>query len=86
MRVIVLTRENTDYARIVDTFITDFKRQTGKDIEVIDADDPAAVSLAETYDIMDYPTILALASDGQLQNSWSGNALPTISEVSYYAA
>lgn len=85
MRVVVLTRSNTDYTRTVDTFVTDFARQTGRQLEVIEADAAEAESLAQTYDIVDYPTILALSDDGQMQNMWAGTSLPTISEVSYYA-
>lgn len=85
MRVVVLTRSNTDYARSVDTFVTDFARQTGNQLEVLDADTSQAESLAQAYDIVEYPTILALSDDGRMQNMWSGVNLPTISEVSYYA-
>ena len=85
MRVVVLTREHTDYARSVETFVTDVERQTGKRLEVLDADTPEAQSLATVYDIMEFPCIIALADDGQVQNIWKGTTLPTIGEVSYYA-
>ena len=84
MRVVVLTNSRTDYAMGVESFVTDFERRTGKTLEVIEAYSPEAESLARTYDIMQYPTILALADDGQVQNMWVGTNLPTISEVSYY--
>lgn len=84
MRVVVLTRQNTDYSRTVETFLNDFAKQTGKTLEVLEADSNEAESIALTYDVVEYPTILALSDDGQLQNSWSGTILPTISEVSYY--
>lgn len=84
MRVVVITRENTDYARTVETFSGDFTRQTGKALEVLDADSPEAESLERTYDIVEYPTIIAISDDGQMQNMWTGVTLPTISEVSYY--
>ncbi len=85
MRVVVLTRENTDYSRTVETFITDFYRQTGKQLEVMNVDTREGDQLARTYDIVQYPAIIALSTDGQVQNMWSGTLLPTISEVSYYA-
>jgi hypothetical protein len=34
---------------------------------------------------MEYPTLIAITDDGQVQNQWKGLPLPTISEVSYYA-
>ena len=85
MRVVVITKENTDYARVVDTFITDFLRQKGSELEVLDPDSPEGSSFCRTYDIVEYPSIIALGNDGQMQNLWAGTMLPTISEVSYYA-
>ncbi len=85
MRVVVLTRFNTDYARVVETFVTDFAHQTGRPLEVIEADSVQAESLAHAYDIMEYPAVLVLSDDGQVQNMWVGANLPTISELSYYA-
>jgi len=85
MRVVVITKENTDYARAVDTFITDFARQTGRELEVFDPDSSEGSSFCRTYDIVEYPSIIALGNDGQMQNLWAGTMLPTISEVSYYA-
>ena len=85
MRVVVITKENTGYARVVDTFITDFARQTGRELEVLDPDSSEGSSFCRTYDIVEYPSIIALGNDGQMQNLWAGAMLPTISEVSYYA-
>jgi len=85
MRVVVITKENTDYAQTVDTFIADFERQTGRTLEVLDPDSLDGSSFCRTYDIVEYPSIIALGSDGQMQNVWAGAMLPTISEVSYYA-
>ena len=74
MRVVVIFKEATDYGRQVNDFLHDFSRQT-----------PAGISFCEAYDIMEYPTVIALSDDGQMQNTWRGLPLPTISEVSYYA-
>jgi hypothetical protein len=84
MRVAVLYREQTDYARTVIDFLRDFKHQTGHDLEVVDPDSPEGVLFVETYGIASYPTIIALSDDGVMQNMWNGLPLPTISEVSYY--
>lgn len=85
MRVVVLTKERTDYARDVETFLGDFRRVTGRELEVLDPESPAGVSFCQTYDIMQFPTVIALSEDGQMQNQWRGLPLPTISELSYYA-
>ncbi len=85
MRVVILARDATDYARSVEMFMTDFSRQTGKTLELLSPDTPEGDALARVYDIVQYPTIIALGSDGQMQNMWVGQPLPTIGEVSYYA-
>ena len=81
----VVYKDATDYARQVTDFLFDFKRQTGRDLEVMDPESRDGVSFCQTYDIMLYPTIIALSDEGQMQNTWAGLPLPTISEVSYYA-
>jgi hypothetical protein len=85
MRVVVVTKDDMDYTRSVETFLEDFKRQTGRNLEVIDPETRDGKIFARTYDILEYPTIIALGNDGQVQNSWRGTTLPTIGEVSYYA-
>ena len=84
MRVFVLYKEQTDYARAVTDYMRDFKRQTGHDLEAMDPETPDGVSFCTAYDILEFPTIVALSDDGHLQNQWRGLPLPTISEVSYY--
>lgn len=84
MRVVVLSRPATDYARLVDIFVADFLRQTGKQLEVLDPDSPDGEALSRAYDVVQYPAIVALSDEGHMQNMWVGEMLPTINEVSYY--
>lgn len=84
MRVLVLYKEQTDYARQVSDFIADFKRQTGHDLEIVDPESAEGINFTEVYDILEFPTLIAISDDGQIQNQWRGMPLPTISEVSYY--
>ncbi len=86
MRVVVVTKDNTDYARSVETFLGDFTRQTGRTLEVLDPETGEGDMFCRTYDIVEYPSIIAISNDGQVQNLWRGRTLPTISEVDYYAA
>lgn len=85
MRVVVVSKEATDYARRVEEFLTDFRRQTGRELETLNPESPDGISFCRTYDIVEYPTLIALSEDGQVQTVWRGLPLPTISEVSYYA-
>jgi hypothetical protein len=84
MRVVIVYKEQTDYAREVLDYLTDFKRQTGHDLETINPESPEGISFTETYDIMQLPFMIAISDDGVMQNTWAGTPLPTISEVSYY--
>jgi hypothetical protein len=85
MKTIVIFRRESEHGRAVEEYMEDFLRRTGRELEVLDPDTPDAASMCRTYDIVEYPSIIALSDDGRLQNSWRGLPLPTISELSYYA-
>ncbi len=85
MRVIVVYRAETDYARNVTDFLRDLKRQTGYELEEIDPDTAEGAQVCRVYDIVEYPSVAAISLDGSLQNLWRGLPMPTISEVGYYA-
>ncbi|MEI6228629.1 MAG: hypothetical protein WCP11_01235 [Candidatus Saccharibacteria bacterium] len=85
MRVVVVFKENTDYARTVTDFLRDFERQTGHILDTIDPDTAEGTDFCRVYDIVEYPTIVSVSDDSTMQNMWRGLPLPTISEVSYYA-
>jgi hypothetical protein len=85
VRVIVVYKDQTDYARSVIDFLRDFQHQTGHEVETMNPDSAEGIDFCQSYDIMEYPTMIALSDDGQMQNTWTGLPLPTISEVSFYA-
>ncbi len=85
MRVVAVAKDNTDYTRAVSEFLDAFRRQTGRELELLDPETREGESFCRTYDIVEYPSIVALSNDGQVQYMWRGAMLPTISEVSYYA-
>ena len=84
MKVQVIYKEESDHAREVMDYLRDFKRQTGHDLETVDPDTAEGADFCRTYDIVEYPSIVAISDDGILQNLWRGRPLPTISEISYY--
>lgn len=84
MPVKVVYRTESDHAREVFDYLRDFERQTGHQIEEVDPDTPAGAHTCRTYDIVEYPTVIALGDDGQLRQLWRGRPLPVISEVSFY--
>lgn len=84
MRTVVVYEDGRDYTREVNDFLRDFSRQTGHELETIDPQSNEGTDFCRAYDIVEYPSIIALSDDGVLQNEWRGLPMPTISEVSYY--
>lgn len=84
MRAIVVYKPESDHAREVTDYLRDFHRQTGRKLEEVNPEEPAGIDFCRAYDIVEYPSILALSDDGRLLNLWRGRPLPTINEVSYY--
>jgi len=84
MKVIMIYKTDQEYSTAAEQYMRDFTRQTGRTIETLDPESRAGVSFCSTYDIMSFPTLIAVDRDGAMQNIWS-DTLPTISEVSYYA-
>lgn len=85
MKVLVFYRDLSDHGRTVNDYLRDFYRQTGRQLETLDPDTREGERMCRTYDIVEYPTLVALDDRGIVQNLWRGLPLPTISEVSYYA-
>ena len=82
MRVVCVYKEGYDYSRTVTDWLEDFYRRTGGEIEVIDPEkDPG---FCEAYDVVEYPTIMALGPNGEAASTWKGFPLPLFDEISYY--
>jgi len=86
MRLVVLFRERREYSRATNQWIEEYKRRSGKpeEVEVFDPDTPAGASLARTYGLVDYPSVLVMMNDGSLMKGYSGMPLPTIGEIKGY--
>jgi hypothetical protein len=84
MKVVIVYKNESDTARDVLEFLRDFEHQTGHVLETMEPDSPEGIQFCNAYDIVEYPTIIALSDDSYMQNHWSGLPLPTISEVSFY--
>jgi hypothetical protein len=84
MKAIVIYRSDSEHGSTVEQYLRDFSNRTGHELETLDPDSAEGLSLCQTYDIVEYPSVIALSDDGQMQSSWRGLPLPTISELSYY--
>ena len=88
MKVLILYRPDSEYSRDVETFAEDLQRQHGMPssrLELLSVNTRDGASTASLYDVMAYPSILVLADDGSLVNSWIGLPLPLMDEVMGYA-
>ena len=52
MRVVIIWRDNTDYARTVLDWLRDFEVRSGKQIESLSPDEPEGESICRAYDIV----------------------------------
>lgn len=86
MKLLILYRPKSETGTAVETFVHDFSaRHDASRVQVLDADSREGAAAAALYDIMAYPTILALRDDGSVAQSWEGETLPLMDEVAYYA-
>ena len=86
MKVVILYRPNSEHTRSVEEFVHDFQKgHPERRVELISLDTPGGSHLAEVYDAVDYPAILAMSNDGQLLKMWQGQQFPLMNELAYYA-
>ena len=85
MRIIVLYRPESEYARVVEEFIHDYQNRHNDKLEIINIDSREGIAMASLYDIMRFPALLALREDGTLLKNWEGGQLPLMDEVAAYA-
>jgi hypothetical protein len=87
MKVLVLYRPNSEFARRVEEFVHDLQRQHGIDerhLQILDYDSREGSSTASLYDIMGQPVILVTNDDGSYVKHWEGADLPLQDEVAGY--
>ena len=82
MRVVCIYRDNEDYTRVVTDWMENVRRQTGHELESMNPDEND--DFCRAYDIVEYPTIVALDDDGSILAMWRGREMPLINEVLYY--
>ena len=87
MRVVILYRPNSETARRTEDYMTDFNRfHPNENLESINIDSREGSNLAQIYGVMEYPAVLALKDDGQMQQMWQGvDKLPLMNDLAYYA-
>jgi hypothetical protein len=85
MRLVVLYRPESEFARSVEEFVRDYQRtHAGDKLELVNYDSRDGTATASLYDIMQQPAILALREDGSVLKTWEGGSLPLMDEVASY--
>ncbi|MBO4855696.1 hypothetical protein J5500_04835 [Candidatus Saccharibacteria bacterium] len=84
MRVVMVWRDESDYGRTVTEWLHDCERRIGVAPESVSPDEPEGESLCKSYDIVEYPSMVALDDEGKILQMWRGRDLPRIDDVAYY--
>ncbi len=85
MRAVCVWRRESDYGRMVEEWIGEFERRSGREIESVDPDTREGEGICRAYDVVEYPMILVLKDgDGGVVASWKGKELPRFDEVGYW--
>ena len=84
MKIRILYQANSEHERMVKEYVRDFrKQQATRQVELVDVNTRDGGAMAELYDVVQYPAILALSNEGQLLKSWEGD-FPLMNELAYY--
>lgn len=84
MRVFCLYRPNSETERRVIELNHELLKRYNTELELISMDTVEGDNLAQVYDVMQFPAVLAVDSMGIPQKSWTDGTLPLINELSYY--
>ncbi len=85
MKILVLYRPDSEFARPVEEFAHDIERQQNVKPELVSLDTREGANMAQLYDIVQYPAILATRDSGEVLQIWAGPQLPLMNEVAAYA-
>lgn len=84
MRTIIVYRPESENEREITGWLRELEHRSRKTLEHINPDTPDGASFCRAYDIVEYPTIMAIDNEGKVQNTWRGLPMPLVGEVSYY--
>ncbi len=86
MKVTIFYRPDSEHARSVEEFVHEFERRyPGTPITLMDIDTIEGTEAGGIYDVIQYPTVLALSNDGSTLQRWDNGMMPLMGELVYYA-
>lgn len=87
MKVLVLYRPDSEFARNVEDFLRGLREVHDVDdrrLQVMNYDSREGSAVASLYDVMTQPAILVVNDDGSYVKHWEGGELPLQEEVAGY--
>lgn len=84
MKAMIFYRPNSEHERMVQDYVRDFARHTGKELPIVDVNTRDGAYQAELYDVLKFPSIVATDDEGKVLQIWDADLLPRFDEVSFY--
>ncbi|MBP7766978.1 hypothetical protein KA068_00460 [Candidatus Saccharibacteria bacterium] len=85
MRLCFLYHPVSEHRRAVEEYVHEIFRSRGIEIELCSVDERRGADLARVYDVVEYPSLLAIEGNGSLAKFWRGEPLPLMDEVAGYS-
>ena len=86
MKIIILYHPQSDHSRIIEEYVHEFvARSPEVSLEAISVDTRSGANMAQTYDVVQYPSMLAVRENGELAQAWQGLPMPLMNEVAFFA-
>jgi hypothetical protein len=85
MKIVILYKPNSDHGRVVEEYLHEFAvRNPEVSFNALSVETREGANTATLYDVMQYPSMLALRQDGSIAKSWQGLPLPLMNDVAYF--
>ena len=86
MKIVILYHPLSDHGRIIEEYVHDFTaRHPQVQMESLSVDTMIGARTAETHDVTQYPSMLALREDNSVVKSWIGLPMPLMNDVAYFS-
>ena len=87
MRTVILYHPEAEFAGLIQDFKREFEqRHRDRKVDLVSLDTTEGSEMAKLYDVVRYPAILVIASDGQMQKLWQDRPFPLMDQVAAYSA
>jgi hypothetical protein len=85
MRIVALYHPKSDHGGRVEDYAHEYHmRRPDREIELLSIDTKPGWEMAKLYDVVRYPSILAIENDGHMAAMWQNEQLPLMNEIDSY--